>query len=193
MTVNGQRAHFRKTGGQELRIRPATPVADRAEFTVLVEYAGTPATERSHGESNWLASADEVVTMNEPHMAAWWFPANDHPRDKASFDLRVTVPRGKDVVANGVLVSSRKRPGRTTVHWRAVEPMAPYLAFFAAGDFETRSVTCNGITNYVAVSKHRSTFGRGEAAKALANQTCTTSRPCRTCWGPTPSPPLVAS
>ena len=43
--------------------------------------------------------------MNEPHMAAWWFPANDHPRDKASFDIRITVPRGKDVVANGVLVS----------------------------------------------------------------------------------------
>ena len=30
--------------------------------------------------------------MNEPHMAAWWFPANDHPRDKASFDIRITAP-----------------------------------------------------------------------------------------------------
>ena len=86
-------------------------------------------------------------------MAAWWFPANDHPRDKASFDIRITVPRGKDVVANGVLVSKRKKHGRITAHWRAVEPMAPYLAFFAAGDFETRSDSCNGVTNYVAVSK----------------------------------------
>ncbi len=108
--------------------------------------------------------------MNEPHMATWWFPANDHPRDKASFDIRITVPRGKDVVANGVLVSKRKRPGRTTVHWRAVEPMASYLAFFAAGDFETRSGSCNGITNYVAVSKQRPDVAcRGEAAKALAD------------------------
>ena len=33
--------------------------------------------------------------MNEPHMATWWFPANDHPRDKASFDIRITVPRAR--------------------------------------------------------------------------------------------------
>ena len=31
--------------------------------------------------------------MNEPHMAAWWFPANDHPRDKATIDIRITVPQ----------------------------------------------------------------------------------------------------
>ena len=32
--------------------------------------------------------------MNEPHMAPWWFPANDHPRDKAQIDIRITVPQG---------------------------------------------------------------------------------------------------
>ena len=25
--------------------------------------------------------------MNQPHMAPWWFPANDHPRDKARMDI----------------------------------------------------------------------------------------------------------
>ena len=32
--------------------------------------------------------------MNEPHMAPWWFPANDHPRDKALMDISITVPKG---------------------------------------------------------------------------------------------------
>ena len=41
--------------------------------------------------------------MNEPHMAPWWFPANDHPRDKALMDISITVPRDKKVVANGRL------------------------------------------------------------------------------------------
>jgi aminopeptidase N len=189
VTVNGKRAHFRATGGHELRITPAKPVANGAQFRVDVKYAGVPATESSQGESNWLANRDEVVTMNEPHMAAWWFPANDHPRDKASYDIRVTVPRGKDVVANGVLVSERKRRGRTTAHWRAAEPMASYLAFFAAGDFEKRSVSCHGVTNYVAVSKHRPVMGsvaRGEAAKELAHQTCTTITAFADVLGPYP-------
>ena len=137
------------SGSRPPRRSPRRPVPGRRE----VRRRSGP--ESSHGESNWLANADEVVTMNEPHMAAWWFPANDHPRDKASFDIRITVPRGKDVIANGVLVGERKRHGRHTSHWRAVEPMAPYLAFFAAGDFEKRSVSCHGITNYVAVSRHR--------------------------------------
>ena len=45
---------------------------------------GSPAGSSYVGERNWLADADEVVTMNEPHMAPWWFPANDHPLDKAT-------------------------------------------------------------------------------------------------------------
>jgi aminopeptidase N len=187
VTVNGKRARFRATGDHELRIKPAKPIASGAQFRVFVKYAGVPATESSHGQRNWLASEDEVVTMNEPHMATWWFPANDHPRDKASFDIRITVPRGTDVVANGILVSKRKKPGRTTVHWRAVEPMASYLAFFAAGDFEKRSVKCNGITNYVAVSKHRPVAGfRGEAAKDLAERTCATITALANVLGPYP-------
>ena len=186
VTVNGRRAHVRSTGDHELRIRPAKPVANGTQFRVSVRYAGVPAIEISHGESNWLANDTEVVAMNEPHMATWWFPANDHPRDKASFDIRITVPRGKDVVANGVLVGERKRHGRTTAHWRAVEPMAPYLAFFAAGDFETRSASCHGITNYVAVSRQRPVFARGEAAKELADQTCTIITALASVLGPYP-------
>ena len=185
VTVDGKRARFRTPGDHELRIRPATAIANGAQFRVVVKYAGDPASETSHGESNWLANADEVVTMNEPHMAAWWFPANDHPRDKASFDIRITVPRGKDVIANGVLVGDRKRKDRHTSHWRAVEPMAPYLAFFAAGDFEKRSVGCHGITNYVAVSRHRPAF-RGHAAKQLADQTCTVISAFANVLGPYP-------
>ena len=196
VTVNGKRAHVPlapATTSSGSRPPSRSPTAPSSASSV--KYAGVPAAESSHGESNWLANRDEVVTMNEPHMAAWWFPANDHPRDKASFDIRVTVPRGKDVVANGVLVSERKRHGRTTAHWRAVEPMATYLAFFAAGDFEKRSVSCHGITNYVAVSKHRPARSSPAARRPRSWPTrpARSSRRSRTCWGPTPSPPWAAS
>jgi aminopeptidase N len=105
------------------------------------------------GESNWLADRREVVTMNEPHMAPWWFPANDHPRDKASVDVHITVPRDRTVVANGVLVGHRVHGEKATTHWRSVEPMAPYLAFFAAGPYRTRHGVHAGLPWYVAVSR----------------------------------------
>ena len=65
----------------------------------------------------------------------WWFPANDHPADKATYDITVRVPRGRQVVANGVLAGKRRVGDDVRWHWRARDPMASYLAFFAAGDF----------------------------------------------------------
>jgi len=188
VTVNGRRAEFRRVGDHELRITPSTALAADSQFRVSVRYAGKPAAERSEGERNWLASRHEVVAMNEPHMATWWFPANDHPSDKATYDIRVTVPRGKEVIANGVLVSKRKRHGLATTHWRAAEPMATYLAFFAAGSFDIRADTCNGLPNYVAVSRRRSLggFPGGEPAGVVARRGCTILTALSSVLGPYP-------
>ena len=68
-------------------------------------------------------------------MATSWFPANDHPIDKASYTFHVTVPRGREVVANGHFVSKRceeaGRPGSTT----PPSPMASYLATVDVGEW----------------------------------------------------------
>ena len=117
VTVDGAEADFTRTdGGHELRITPATPLAAGTEHTVVVAYADRPARRSYAGESNWLASKREVVTMNEPHMAPWWFPANDHPSDKAAMDVRITVPRGFKVLSNGLPVGRRVRGAVATSH-----------------------------------------------------------------------------
>ena len=100
-----------------------------------------------------FADRDEVVAMNEPHMATWWFPANDQPLDKASVDVSITVPADKKVIANGVLVGRTQHGATATTHWRAVEPMATYLAFFAAGDFAIEKGRAHGFSFYNAVSR----------------------------------------
>ncbi len=92
-------------------------------------------------------------TVNEPHMAPWWFPANDHPRDKATMDVRVTVPQGHRVVSNGSRVAREVKGVLATTHWRSSEPMAPYLAFFAAGDFDIRRGSRHGRPFVAAVSR----------------------------------------
>ncbi len=158
--VDGVGAAYSRPNDHELRIEPATPIADGDTFHVRVDYAGRPGQVAWQGERNWLADRHEVVTMNQPHMAAWWFPANDHPRDKALMDIRVTVPKGKRVISNGHLVGRTVRDGRATVHWQAREPMAPYLAFFAAGEFDVTRGTSHGLPWYAAVSRQLSSSER---------------------------------
>ena len=100
-----------------------------------VAYAGDrPSERRTAARATGWPTPREVVTMNEPHMAPWWFPANDHPRDKATMDVRITVPQAAqgDLQRAAGLAQGQGRRSRPS-HWRAAEPMAPYLAFFAAG------------------------------------------------------------
>lgn len=151
--VDGARAGHDKPNRHEVEITPQQPIADGDTFTVSVSYAGRPDAIGYLGEKNWLANRREVVTMNQPHMAPWWFPSNDHPSDKALMDISITVPRGKQVFANGDRVSITRAGGLATHRWRADEPMSTYLAVFAAGDFQVDSGVRAGLPWRVAVSK----------------------------------------
>ncbi|WP_372735021.1 M1 family metallopeptidase [Nocardioides sp.] len=151
--VNGVSARFTRSRGHELRITVPERLEAGDPARVVVTYAGNPGRASYLGEHNWLADDSEVVTMNEPHMAAWWFPANDHPRDKASFDIRITVPRKMKVIANGRKISRKVKGRSATTHWRASEPMTSFLAFFAAGKFQVKQGTQAGRHYVVAVSK----------------------------------------
>ena len=91
----------------ELQVTPDAEIPAGERFTVTVRYAGKPGAVGFGGERSWLASRHEVVTMNEPHMAAWWFPSNDHPLDKARFDIRITTGKKREVISNGRGVGRR--------------------------------------------------------------------------------------
>lgn len=153
VSVDGVEAPWSRPNRHELQIAPVTPIATGQTFDVVVEYVGRPGRIGWRGESNWVASDHEVVAVNQPHMAAWWFPSNDHPRDKALMDISITVPRRKSVVSNGELVGRVVHDGLATTRWRSEQPMAPYLAFFAAGPFQVERGTRRGLPWVVAVSR----------------------------------------
>ena len=168
VSVEGREAvHTQASPRHELVVRPAQPLRAGERVDVVVRYSGFPDRHGYRREHNWLASNHEVVTMNQPHMAPWWFPANDHPLDKALVDISITVPRGKQVVANGRLVSQQVRGDNTTFHWRADEPMVPYLAFFAAGRFEISKGTHAGLPWLVAVSRRLAPSVREESVRLI--------------------------
>ncbi len=146
-------ATFAQPDGHELVITPAHPVPAGAEVRARIAYSGHPDRLGWDGEHNWVADDKEVVAVNEPHMAAWWFPSDDHPLDKARMNLHLTVPRGDQVIANGRLLGVRRGGAHTTYHWSGGGPMATYLAFFAAGRFVVRHGVHRGLPWYVAVSR----------------------------------------
>ncbi|MER7975457.1 hypothetical protein ABTX35_41745, partial [Streptomyces sp. NPDC096080] len=89
--------------------------------------------------------------LGQPHVADLWFPVNDHPIDKASYTIAITVPEGLEAVSNGVLESERTRKGLTTWTWDAVEPMASYLAMMAVGEFEVDAYAADGVQYWDAL------------------------------------------
>jgi hypothetical protein len=146
VTVDGQRATWSRAG-QELTVTPRRSLEDRRRFTVRVTYDGVPhpISEPSLGMSGFLATDDGVDIAGQPHVAATWFPVNDHPTDKASYRFEVTVPDGPEVVANGDLVKKQSRRGWTTWTWSAVDPMASYLTTVDVGEFDLTSYRRGGI------------------------------------------------
>ncbi|MBF8192329.1 M1 family metallopeptidase [Nonomuraea sp. K274] len=154
VTVDGAPATFSRAGA-ELTVRPAAPIDDDATFAVKVTYSGLPDAARDGanlGTYGFIPTSDGAFVASEPNGSKTWFPNNDHPADKATFDFSITVPAGLTAVANGEMTG---RPttvgGKTTYKWRERHPMVTYLATATLGKFLLREGrTPGGIPNFAA-------------------------------------------
>lgn len=134
VTVDGVTVAFRRRNG-ELKITPPQGIRTGRRFEVVVSYDGVPRPLPADEGGGVVPTADGVLVAGQPHAASTWFPVNDHPRDKAAYDIAITVPEGLEAVANGALVSHDTTAGETRWVWSAPAPMASYLALFAVGEF----------------------------------------------------------
>jgi aminopeptidase N len=152
LEVDGRAATFTRDG-QELVVTPRTGIRSGSAFTVVVGYAGTPTvvTDPDFSIEGWVPTDDGAFVVGEPQGSPAWYPANDNPRDKATYDFSVSVPAGLTVMANGVLVSHVTTGGRTTWVWHEADPMAPYLSTATLGRFDLTIATAGGVPSYVAV------------------------------------------
>jgi aminopeptidase N len=141
VTVNGEPANIARPGEQELAISPADRLDDGSDFIVQVDYAGKPKPIKDPDKSieGWVPTDDGAFVVNEPQGSPGWFPVNDNPRDKATYDFRVTVPEGHTAVANGELISHTAGGGKETWQWSEDSPMASYLTTATNGVFQTES------------------------------------------------------
>ncbi len=167
--VDGKPAGFRREGGKVI-VTPSETLPAGKLTTFVVDYDGVPSTVLVDGKSNWNRTKDGAVAVGEPEVAAWWYPSNDHPRDKATFDISVAVPDGTQVVSNGANTGRQSKAGWTSWDWRMSEPEATYLAFVAIGQYEIN--TGKGFDNQPIVTAYAKDLGpNGDAAKASVERT----------------------
>ncbi|NKY84117.1 M1 family metallopeptidase [Nocardia veterana] len=134
VAVNNLPAGFDRHGEHELTVTPALPILPGLPFTVTVDYAGI---EGDNPDSGWtIAPSGGAFAAGEPHSATSWYPLNDTPLDKATFDLQVTVPQQWQAMSNGLRVGDRVDGDKRTVRWSSKHPVIGYLTTVAIDHFD---------------------------------------------------------
>lgn len=149
VTTSGGEASVRVSrDGRELIVDPDEVLPTGTVFSVTIDYSGIPGPvpqDAGPFSPGWFAAPDQVFVFSQPDGAAGWFPANDHPVDRATFTLAVTVAEGWDVVSGGALESTEAVGDGLVRHtWVMSDPVAPYLVPLAIGRFENRDDSGGG-------------------------------------------------
>jgi aminopeptidase N len=147
VAIGSTPAAFRRDG-QELVITPTSTLPAGGLFRVTVRYAGTPellrvaSHDKQEPDNGWYRTADGATVMGEPQGGSVWFPVNEHPSDKATYDVAITVPSGLTAISNGLPVGAPvTAKGVTTWRWHSVHPMASYLVLMTVGKYDVRRTT----------------------------------------------------
>jgi aminopeptidase N len=186
--VNNRPATYTRQGDHELVVTPARPVTDGGAMTVVVQYSGVPSTKVAAGFTAWIRTPDGALAVGEPEIAWWWYPSNDHPTDKATFDVSVSVPDGVEAISNGAMPRQpvRETLGYTRWSWRSLKPQATYLTFLTVGQYDVSTdTTANGQPVYNAYSQ-RMTQEQREAAQVSVERTAEITDWESTVFGPYP-------
>lgn len=170
VTIGDRAADFTHEGG-ELIVKPHDPIAAGAEFVATVEYAGRPQPIRTQSLGGvpvgWLYSKRGVFVVSEPEGASSFYPVNDHPADKATYRIRVTVPAPWIVAANGTPGPEEKVGEKTAFTFTSRDPMASYLVTVSIAEFDVEtSMSESGVPLRYWFPKRLANRGRDSLRKS---------------------------
>jgi aminopeptidase N len=146
VTIDGVAAAFTRDNDDaayknKLVVTPAGGILSGRTFHTVVSYAGVPQRLRDPDNTfeGWLKTSDGAFVVNEPMGAMTWFPNNNHPLDKATYDFHITVPRTHTALGNGELVGGApvgNGDGTRTWNWHDGFATATYLTTATVGIFD---------------------------------------------------------
>ncbi|HID23650.1 MAG TPA: hypothetical protein EYP14_14810 [Planctomycetaceae bacterium] len=156
--------------GTELVIDFGRPMPRGTALQIAIQYEVRDPKSGLHFFGPSEAEPDTPLTVwsqGEPESNRYWFPCLDHPNERQTSEMIVTVPQGFEVISNGVLVSRQERPEDGTVrfHWKQGKPHVAYLVSLVVGQFAVGRNTWRGrpVLYYVPPDRAADidrTFGR---------------------------------
>ncbi len=122
------------------------------EYTIFIDYISKPNELKKGGGSAaitddkglYFINPDgkdknkpmEIWTQGETQSTSVWVPTIDHPNERMTQEIYITVDKKYVTLSNGELCSSFDNGDSTrTDYWKMELPHAPYLAMMAVGDF----------------------------------------------------------
>ncbi|TAJ25343.1 MAG: M1 family peptidase, partial [Planctomycetota bacterium] len=140
--VGGAELHFEQRAGR-LAFWIPEPLRRGSTASYAIAYGGAPA------KGLWFSGLvagrpTQVFTQGECQDARWWFPCVDEPWERATHELRVTLPAGWKAVAAGQRVERNESQGRVVEHWKMDVAHPAYLTTLVAGELVEQTSTWDG-------------------------------------------------
>jgi aminopeptidase N len=134
--LDGRATKFTQ-GRHAVRVRLDRALDVGARVGVTITYAGNPKPAKGPwGDVGWEELSAGVLVAGQPTGAPTWFPCNDHPGYKATYDVTVTTDAPYTVVANAPVRRVQRRAGTRTWTFERTEPMCTYLATVQVGPYD---------------------------------------------------------
>jgi len=144
--------------GQKLKIAFAHPLTVNDTITIEVQYHGTTFVDPS-GWGGFHFSGDYAFNLGVgfdaiPHnLGKAWFPCVDDFRDRALYDVYITVPNNRKASSGGLLNEvTDNGDGTSTWHWKTTYSLPTYLISASTGVYLLVSDTYNGISGPVPIT-----------------------------------------
>jgi len=169
---------FESLDGKSLKVTFPEIMKAGSKFTLHIAYAGKINT--ANAGFFKVQDPDEpergtlLFTQFESVKARSFFPCNDEPYDKATTEIRVSVPVRYDAVSNGKRLKDKKfRRGDAQwreIHWKQEKPHSTYLVSLAIAPFTKVATKHKGkeLSFYVGeTKKDRAAFGLDATKKSV--------------------------
>lgn len=160
----GRPLPFARTPGN-LHVSFVEPVPPGSCVEVAVDYSGSPR-RGLYFRSDRDGVPRQVFTQGECEDSRGWFPCFDAPSDRATSEIRVTMPARWTSVAAGERIERVEHDGLATELWRMETPHPPYLTTLVAGEFAEQSDSSEGIPLLYVADGHLAPELRPNLGKA---------------------------
>ena len=167
--LDGKPVRFKNGGGNLVVTTPTLVEGDG--YDVEVRYS----VENPESGLHFVKTPEQMWSQSQPEDARRWFPCHDTPGEKATSEIRATVPKGFRAVSNGVLVEESSNGNSDVWHWRMDRPHSIYLITLAVARFAEVVEDWDGIPIVYYCEKGRESdakrgFGKTAAAMKILSE-----------------------